>query len=131
RRYMDEQKIPHKVSFVPDPLCWTEVPEDEKVLSRQRNRWMRVTIETLQLHQALSFSPKYGIVGMVSYPFWSIFVKSVSFIEASCILYTITLLSIGDFSAIYFFALLVMMYLLSLLVSSFSVRYEQIAFKHY
>ena len=131
RRYMDEQKIPHKVSFVPDPLCWTEVPEDEKVLSRQRNRWMRGTIETLQLHQALSFSPKYGIVGMVSYPFWSIFEKSAPIIEASGILYTITLLAIGDFSAIYFFALLVMMYLLSLLVSSFSVLYEQIAFNHY
>ncbi len=131
RRYMDEQKIPHKVSFVPDPLCWTEVPEDEKVLSRQRNRWMRGTIETLQLHKALSFNPKYGIVGMISYPFWSIFEKSAPVIEAAGIIYTITLLAIGDFSAIYFFALLVMMFLLSLLVSSFSVLYEQIAFNHY
>jgi biofilm PGA synthesis N-glycosyltransferase PgaC len=131
RRYMYEQGIPHKVSFVPDPLCWTEVPEDEKVLSRQRNRWMRGTIETLQLHQKLSLNPKYGILGTISYPFWSIFEKSAPIIEASGIIYTITLLALGDFSAIYFFALLVLMYLLSLLVSTFSVLYEQIAFNHY
>jgi poly-beta-1,6-N-acetyl-D-glucosamine synthase len=131
RRYMEEQKIPHKVGFVPDPLCWTEVPESEAILSKQRNRWMRGTIETLQLHQTLSFNPKYGILGTVSYPFWSIFEKAAPIIEGTGIIYTIILLITGDFSAIYFFALLVMMYLLSLLVSSFSVLYEQIAFNNY
>jgi cellulose synthase/poly-beta-1,6-N-acetylglucosamine synthase-like glycosyltransferase len=131
RRYMEEQKIPYKVGFVPDPLCWTEVPESEEVLSRQRNRWMRGTIETLQLHQAMRLNPKYGILGMVSYPFWSIFEKSAPILEAMGFVYTITLLIIGDFSAVYFFALLLLMYLLSLLVSSFSVLYEQIAFNHY
>jgi biofilm PGA synthesis N-glycosyltransferase PgaC len=131
RRYMDEQKIPHKVGFVPDPLCWTEVPESEEVLSRQRNRWIRGTIETLQLHQALRLNPKYGILGMVSYPFWSIFEKAAPILETAGILYTVILLVIGDFSTVYFVALLLMMYLLSLLVSSFSVLYEQIAFNHY
>lgn len=131
RRYMDERKIPHKVGFVPDPLCWTEVPESKEVLSRQRNRWMRGTIETLQLHQAMRLNPKYGVLGMISYPFWSIFEKSAPILETAGVIYTLILLAIGDFSAIYFFALLAMMYLLSLLVSSFSVLYEQIAFNHY
>ncbi len=131
RRHMDEKKIPHKVSFVPDPLCWTEVPESEEVLSKQRNRWIRGTIETLQLHQALRLNPKYGVLGMISYPFWSVFEKAAPIIEAAGITYTIVLLIIGDFSAVYFVALLLLMYLLSLLVSSFSVMYEQIAFNHY
>lgn len=131
RRYMEELEIPYKVGFVPDPLCWTEVPESEAILSRQRNRWMRGTIETLQLHKALGFNPKYRLLGMVSYPFWSVFEKSAPILEATGIIYTVILLVTGDFSAIYFFALLVMMYLLSLLVSSFSVLYEQIAFNNY
>lgn len=131
RRYMEEQNIPYRVGFVPDPLCWTEVPETDEVLSRQRNRWIRGTIETLQLHQNLRLNPKFGIMGLVSYPFWSVFEKSAPILESLGLIYTLILVVIGDFSAVYFIALLLMMYLLSLLVSSFSVLYEQIAFNHY
>ncbi len=131
RRYMEEKNIPYKVSFIPDPLCWTEVPESEDVLSKQRNRWMRGTIETLQLHKVVKLNPKYGIMGLISYPFWTIFEKAAPLIEATGILYTAILLIIGDFSAIYFIALLLMMYLLSLLVSSFSILYEQISYNNY
>ena len=47
RRYMEEQKQSYKVAFIPDPLCWTEVPPSFLILGRQRNRWIRGTIETL------------------------------------------------------------------------------------
>lgn len=131
RRYMEEQKIPYRVGFVPDPLCWTEVPEDESVLARQRNRWIRGTIETLQLHRPIRFNPKYGILGMLAYPFWNVFEKMAPLIELLGILYTLTLIVLGDFSAFYFFALYTMLYLLSLLVSSFSILYEQVAYHNY
>lgn len=131
RRYMEEKGMPYKVGFVPDPLCWTEVPEDESVLARQRNRWIRGTIETLQLHQAVRFNPKYGVMGMLSYPYWSVFEKSAPIIELLGLLYTFVLIIIGDFSAFYFIALYAMLYLLSLLVTSFSILYEQIAFNNY
>lgn len=131
RRYMEEKKIPYKVSFIPDPLCWTEVPEDEDILSRQRNRWMRGTIETLQLHRKIGFNTRFGILGTVSYPFWSIFEKFAPILELVGLLYTLVLVLIGDFSALYFMALLLMVFLLSMLVSSFSVLYEQIAFNNY
>lgn len=131
RRYMEERNIPYKVGFIPDPLCWTEVPESEDILARQRNRWMRGTIETLQLHKEVKMNPKYGVMGMISYPFWTIFEKAAPIIEAAGLIYTAILLFIGDFSAIYFFALLVLMYLLSLLVSSFSILYEQISYNNY
>lgn len=131
RRYMEENKIPYRVSFVPDLLCWTEVPESEEVLSRQRNRWMRGTIETLQLHQVIGLNPKYKLLGMASFPFWTVFEKNGPIIEMTGLLYTAILVIIGDFSVVYFFALWLLMYLLSVLVSSFSVLYEQIAFNYY
>ena len=131
RRYMEEQGIAYKVGFVPDPLCWTEVPEDEAVLKRQRNRWIRGTIETLQLHKAMRFNPKYGVLGMLSYPYWSAFEKFAPIIELVGALYTLTLIVIGDFSAFYFIALYSMLYLLTLLVSSFSILYEQVAYNNY
>lgn len=131
RRHMEESNIPYKVGFVPDPLCWTEVPEDEQVLSRQRNRWIRGTIETLQLHRVTRLNPRFGIMGMVSYPFWNVFEKMAPVLEIVGLLYTLVLIVIGDFSAFYFVALFAVLYLLSILVSSFSILYEQIAYNNY
>ncbi|WP_026946581.1 glycosyltransferase family 2 protein [Algoriphagus marincola] len=131
RRYLEERDIPYRVAFVPDPLCWTEVPEDEKVLGRQRNRWMRGTIETLQLHNKVGYNSRFRVLGLVSYPFWSIFEKMGPILEISGLIYTLILLLIGDFSAVYFFSLILMIYFLSLLVSAFSILYEQIAYNNY
>jgi poly-beta-1,6-N-acetyl-D-glucosamine synthase len=73
RRYMEERNEPYKVSFIPDPLCWTEVPSTFKILGRQRNRWTRGTIETLRIHKKMFFNPRYGLLGMLSYPYWLFF----------------------------------------------------------
>lgn len=81
RRYMEEAKIPYRVAYIPDPLCWTEAPESKKILGRQRNRWMRGTIETLKLHKKMFFNPKYGLLGMLSYPYWFFFEMVAPLIE--------------------------------------------------
>jgi len=39
RRYMENEKIKYKVAYIPDPLCWTEAPDNLKNLISQRNRW--------------------------------------------------------------------------------------------
>src|SRR5690606_17157786 len=62
-----------RVPFRSDPLCWTEVPEDKAVLKKQRNRWMRGTMETLWKHRKLMFNPRYGKLGMISLPYWFFF----------------------------------------------------------
>lgn len=131
RRYMEERNIPYKVSFVPDPLCWTEVPEREDILSRQRNRWIRGTIETLQLHRVIRLNSSYGIMGIISYPYWNVFEKMAPVLELLGLIYTLVLIIIGDFSAFYFIALFVVLYLLSVLVSSFSILYEQVSYNNY
>lgn len=73
RRYMEELKEPYRVNFIPDPLCWTEAPASFKILGRQRNRWTRGTIETLRLHKKMFLNPRYGLLGMLSYPYWLFF----------------------------------------------------------
>lgn len=131
RRYMEENKLPYKVGFIPDPLCWTEVPESEQILSRQRNRWMRGTIETLQLHQKIRLNPEYGIMGMVSYPFWAIFEKMAPIFEVLGVIYTIAMIITGDISALYFIGLFIVIYFFSIMISSFSILYEEIAYNNY
>jgi hypothetical protein len=73
RKYMEEQKEPYQVVTIPDPLCWTEAPESKDILRKQRNRWMRGTMETLWKHRKLMFNPRYGKLGMISLPYWFFF----------------------------------------------------------
>ena len=63
RRYMREQKLKYKVSFIPDPLCWTEAPDNYKTFISQRNRWTRGTIETPEKTPENRLQPKIWVPG--------------------------------------------------------------------
>jgi len=81
-RRLRELKQPHHITLVPDPVCWTEVPEDLGVLGRQRNRWQRGLLETLWKHRKMWFNPKYGRVGLFSMPYFIFFEALAPIIES-------------------------------------------------
>jgi cellulose synthase/poly-beta-1,6-N-acetylglucosamine synthase-like glycosyltransferase len=70
RRYLRQRKLPDEVPFIPDPVAWTEVPTSVKVLGRQRERWHRGLIEILTANRDILFNPRYGTMGLISYPFF-------------------------------------------------------------
>jgi cellulose synthase/poly-beta-1,6-N-acetylglucosamine synthase-like glycosyltransferase len=70
RRQGREQGGPESVIFVPDPVAWTEAPESLRVLGRQRDRWHRGLADTLYRHRRLLLNPRYGALGLVSYPYF-------------------------------------------------------------
>lgn len=70
QRYLREHKLRDAMTFIPDPVAWTEVPSSVAVLSRQRERWHRGLLETLWVHRDLLFNWRYGAVGLISYPFF-------------------------------------------------------------
>jgi cellulose synthase/poly-beta-1,6-N-acetylglucosamine synthase-like glycosyltransferase len=69
-RHMREKKERYRVSFVPDPVCWTEAPESLGVLARQRNRWHRGLLDTLLIHRKMLFNPRYGVIGLAAMPYF-------------------------------------------------------------
>lgn len=72
-RMIKEKKLKKRIEFVPDPVCWTEAPETITYLRRQRRRWHQGLIESLWKHKKMTLNPKYGAVGMISFPyFWII-----------------------------------------------------------
>ena len=85
-REMAEQGRDYRVEFVSDPLCWTEVPETELGLARQRSRWARGGAETVWRHRRMLGNPRYGFVGMVTMPFFLLFELIGPFIELAGIL---------------------------------------------
>jgi cellulose synthase/poly-beta-1,6-N-acetylglucosamine synthase-like glycosyltransferase len=63
----------YRIVFVPEPVCWTEVPESLRILKRQRNRWQRGTLDTLMIHRRMIFNPRYGVVGLFALPYFLFF----------------------------------------------------------
>ncbi len=72
-RSWKEKKISYRIVFVPDPVCWTEVPEKWRTLYRQRNRWQRGTVENVVAHARMLLRPGYGVPGMFGLPYFAAF----------------------------------------------------------
>ncbi len=72
-RFMREQKRKYSIVFLPDPVAWTEVPEDFISLMNQRIRWQQGLSESLFGNLGLMFSRNGGTVGWLAFPFMLIF----------------------------------------------------------
>ena len=131
RRYMAEKKEKYEVVYIPDPLVWTEVPSTLKILGRQRNRWTRGTIETLAKHKVMLFNPKFGILGMLSYPFWMIFEWLAPLIEFIGLVYFGLLAIFGEPNWSFFFLLLAFVYTFAISMSTWAILFEEMTFHKY
>ena len=80
-RYYRDRKEPYRITSIPDPICWTEVPSDMKTLRRQRNRWQRGLWETLWQHKSMAGNPRYGRLGVLAVPYFWIFEALAPVIE--------------------------------------------------
>ncbi|MDB5251659.1 MAG: glycosyl transferase family 2 [Flaviaesturariibacter sp.] len=131
RRYMEEHNLPYEVAYIPDPLCWTEAPASFKILGRQRNRWTRGTIETLKMHRVMFFNPRYGILGMLSYPYWFFFEFLAPLIEFFGCIFVLILAVLGLMNWTFFLALFLFVYTFAVLYSSFAILMEVMTFNQY
>lgn len=64
---------PYRITFVPDPVCWTEAPESLRVLKSQRVRWQRGLADSLLMNLDLLFHRRGGLVGWLAFPFMLLF----------------------------------------------------------
>ena len=132
RRYMHEvEKRKYRVAFIPDPLCWTEVPESFTILQRQRNRWTRGAIDTILKHKRMFLNPKYGLIGMLSFPSWVFFEWLAPIIEAIGLVYFIILLYFDLVNMHVFLTLLVFVLTFSMMYSMFAVFFEAFTYHKY
>lgn len=68
-RHCREKEIPYSIAFIPDPVCFTLVPESFKALYEQRRRWQRGLVETLLGNLGMVFNPRYGALGLFTMPY--------------------------------------------------------------
>lgn len=132
RKYMHTvAKQPYKVAFIPDPLCWTEVPSSLGVLSRQRNRWTRGLIDTIMKHKMMVFNPRFGVVGVISLPYLVLFEWLAPIVEVIGVIYFALLTIFGRIDIKYTMLFMLFIFSFSLLYSAFAVLYEKNIFSRY
>jgi len=66
-RYHKDNGIPYRVVYEPSAVIWTEVPETLRVLRRQRIRWHRGLMTAVKDFMPMTFNPRYGKVGMITW----------------------------------------------------------------
>lgn len=91
-RWLGEERIDGKVVFVSEPVAWTEAPEDRAVLRKQRRRWHRGLAEILTRHRDMLFRPKYGVIGMLTMPWFVVFELLAPFLEIFGLAYFLVVL---------------------------------------
>lgn len=130
-RLFRERGEKYRIVFRPDPVCWTEVPEQIDTLARQRNRWQRGTLQSLSRHRKMMFNPRYGVVGMCAMPFFLIFEALAPAIELAGYIVTIAALAVGlldwRFAQLFFLASVAY----GALVSVAAVILEEVSFRKY
>jgi cellulose synthase/poly-beta-1,6-N-acetylglucosamine synthase-like glycosyltransferase len=130
-RHLRDRKQRYRIGFVPDPICWTEVPESLRVLRRQRTRWQRGLIDTLWRHRGMMGRPRYGMVGLVALPGFAMFEMLSPVVELSSYLLVPVLLLLGYVDLSYAVLFLAVSILYSILISVLAVLLEDITFRRY
>ena len=70
-----------RICYVPDAVCYTEVPETHRVYAAQRNRWQRGTLQALLRNWTMTFNPRYGLAGLFGMPFFLFFEAAAAIVE--------------------------------------------------
>ncbi len=129
--HFKKKKEAYKIDYVPDFFCWTEAPEDYKVLKSQRKRWARGTIDTLLVHKQMNFKYKYGLVGLLSAPFWFLSERCTPLIEVFGIVFVTILFATGGGNAIFCLALLLFCFSLAIFLTGTSIFVQQVFYRKY
>lgn len=66
-------KIPYRIRYAPDAICWSQAPETLRDLIKQRRRWHTGLFESMRKHGKLFANFGYGPVAVLSYTYFLIY----------------------------------------------------------
>jgi cellulose synthase/poly-beta-1,6-N-acetylglucosamine synthase-like glycosyltransferase len=129
--HMLRTKRKYRVVFVPDPVCWTEVPESVRILRRQRMRWHRGLIRSLWRHKRMFLNPRYGSVGLFAIPYFVVFEMLGPFLEILGYIAVLLSLLLGILNTWFFLLFVTVALLYGVFLSVSAVLLEEISFRRY
>lgn len=119
-----EQRRPYRVVQIPHTCCWTEGPDNVKVLKRQRIRWGRGLIQHMWKHRYMIFNPRYKRLGLITMPYTLLFEFLAPIIEAIGLIIMIFLIFTYSINWKTFWILFLAIYAFSFTLSTFVIFYD-------
>src|SRR3989449_4983044 len=130
-RHLRDRRADYHISFVPDPVCWTEVPGDLRSLARQRARWQKGLLDVLWQSRDMLFRPRYGRIGWLALPYLWLFELLAPVIELGGFVTILLAAWLGVLSREFFLQFMIFGYAFATVISIGSVLQEELTYKRY
>ena len=130
-RHMKAKGQPYKITFIPDPVCWTDAPESLQDLKGQRVRWQHGLGQALMLNRSLIFDPRGGAVSWIAIPFYLVFELLGPIIEVAGYIFIIVCAVMGWLAWPEAFIFLALAVALGVLLSTSAIMLEELSFHMY
>lgn len=130
-RYFIDNGRRYKILFVPDPVCWTEAPQNLKMLARQRRRWHMGLMQSILCHKNMIFNPKYSTVGLFAMPY-QLFIELIGPV-IEVVGYVVVTISffLGVVDGRFFVLFLTVAILIGVLLSTGAILLEEMTYMRY
>jgi cellulose synthase/poly-beta-1,6-N-acetylglucosamine synthase-like glycosyltransferase len=130
-RHLRERAEEYRIEFVPDPVCWTEAPEDLRTLARQRRRWQRGLGETLWRSRDMLLRPSFGTFGMLALPYFLVFELLGPLVEVAAFVFLPFVWPLGLLDTQVMIAFLATSLVLGIVLSVAALALEEFSFRRH
>lgn len=130
-RYYRDRESQCRITFFPDPVCWTEAPATASQLARQRDRWQRGLGQTLVDHRSMLFRRRYGRIGWIALPYYWLFEFLEPLITTVGIVFTTIGMASGLVSPVFFVSVLVLVLAYGFVVNMIVLMIEERSYRRY
>jgi len=130
-KHFRDRGEPARIAFDPNPLAWTQAPEDRASLRSQRYRWRRGLLQVFWRHRSMIGNPRYGVVGLASLPYVAFFEGLGPLIEVAGYVVTLAAALLGLLNWQYFWLLIVVTIMFGTAVTLLAVLLSDVATRRY
>ncbi|HET9741877.1 MAG TPA: glycosyltransferase [Terriglobales bacterium] len=130
-RKLLEDDSDYAIMFVPDPTCWTEVPNDVRSLARQRSRWQKGLLDVLWPNRDMLFRPRYGRLGCLMLPYLWAFELLEPLIEVLGYISIVAAGVLGALNVSSFLEIIFYGYAFATMISIGAVLLEELTYRRY
>lgn len=101
-------KIPYVICYESEAVCWTQAPDNIRDFIRQRRRWHIGLMQSMDKYKDMLFSPRYGALGIISYPYFLLYEVASPIVELVGLVITMAAILLGFVNTPFMIAFFVM-----------------------